>query len=205
MREEEIKNAIEEEIMCRRKQSIEKAREKYEQDKDMYIEKFVETIDGMFKKSIALQGADSGEEIPNPEERKSKGKLTYIYINYVRSSIENGSCEYLIRMYDENIYYDTFEVEERFTTEYRLPIIKEDIEYFHKLIMKRILRAKKYEIKDFLWEYIEETYLKQIPEEIEDSIEKIKSLESYAQVQKDKNIAIYYGELMNQYDRKILI
>ncbi|MBD5135759.1 MAG: hypothetical protein HDT39_07340 [Lachnospiraceae bacterium] len=193
MREEEIKKELEEEIKERKQTAMERSSEEYKREKERYIEEFVTIIDVMFKKCIDLQKMDG----------KGKGGIRYIYISYMRSPMEAGSYEYVIRMHDDTYHYDTFEVESRFTAEHRIPSMKEDAEYFNRLIMGKIIRSKKYEVKDFLREYMEEVYVKPMPEQVEDSIERIKELESYGTVKKDESMSIYYGEMTDCYYRKI--
>ena len=193
MREEEIKKELEEEIKERKQIAMKRIREEYGGEKERYIEEFVTIIDGMLKKCIYLQNTDG----------EGKGGIRYIYISYMRSSMEAGLYEYVVRMHDDTYHYDTFEVEDRFTAEHRIPSMKEDAEYFSRLIMSRIIRAKKYEVKDFLREYMEEVYVRPMPEQIEDSIERIKGLESYGIVKKDESMSVYYGEMADCYFRKI--
>ena len=130
---------------------------------------------------------------------KYKGDLTYICVNYLRTSVENGTGEYLIKLYDDTYYYDEYEVEGNYRADYRQTAWKADTEF----IMSNVIRAKKYEVKDFLREYLFDTYVKLMPEVVEDSIERIRELESYQQVRKGREVILYYREFYGKIDRKL--
>ncbi len=112
--------------------------------------------------------------------------------------MEDDSHEYEVRLYDDLFYLDEISVEEMYKVEYRKKQKIEDSEYFEKLIFKRVIRAKKYEIKDFLRGYVQGIYCEPIPYEILDSLKKISELESYKKIQKSETIYLQYGELMGE-------
>lgn len=199
MREEIIRKELDKYIEERQKIASEQMQEEYLNDREKYIRKYVNLIDGMLKKCMVLQ---SGEKEDNVQ---SKGRIKYICVSYMRTGVETGDGEYLIRIYDDTYYHDINEVEGRYKAEYRRRAWKEDKEYFEKLIMSKFIRAKKFEIKDFLRRYMFETYMRPIPEVIEDSVDRVRELESYSKVRKDKKLSLYYRELYEETERKILL
>ncbi len=198
MRDEEIKKTLEREVIERQGLAHQKIKEAYNMHKEKYVNAFVNLMDNLFKKYLSLQNVEEAERTPEDEERKYKGKLKLICISFLRTSMEVESYEYLVRAYDDLDYLDNIEVEEWYRVEYRHEQKVEDSKYFEKLIFNRIIRAKKYEIKDFLREYVQEVYCKPLPEEILDGLEKIQELESYKQIQKFETVTLQYGELMDK-------
>ncbi len=205
MRDEEITKAIEKEIMERKELAFRKNKEAYDMHKEKYVNAFVSHIDNLFKKYLKLQNVEEAQNMPKGEPRKHKGKLNFICISYLRTSMEDESYEYVVRAYDDFYYLDKIEVEEWYPLEYRRKQLMEDRKYFEKLIFSRIIRVKKYEIKDFLRKYVQEVYCKPLPEEIVDSLEKIQELESYKKIQKCETVIVQYGELMDKVEENFYL
>lgn len=203
MREESIRNVLAKDIEERQKIAAEQMQEEYIKDRESYIKEYLNLLDRLFNDCISMQNPEGAEKLKKEKNRKYKGRLKYIFISYMRSGMEDGTEEYLIRMYDDICYHDMHEVEGRYKPEYRIKNRKEDEDYFTNRIMSEVIRAKKYEVKDLLREYLLDTYIKPMPYEVWNSIEEIKKLKSYREVEKDREIAIYYGEMYGKYECKI--
>ena len=199
MREESIRKVLERDKEKRQEIAQEQMEEEYIKERERYISEYVNLIDGLLKECIVMQSCEGEDKL------SGKGRLKYICVSYLRTGVETGTGEYLIRLHDDSYYHDVHEVEGRYTAEYRSKAWKADEEYFDKLIMSKFIRAKKYEVKDFLREYLFETYVMPMPEVIEDSLDRIKALDSYRKVKKDKKLALYYRELYGETERKILL
>lgn len=203
MREESIRKAIEKDTKERKKTAAEQMEEEYMKEREKYIREYVKLMDGLLKECISLQNPEGAEKMKKEKGRQYKGRLKYIFISYMRSGLEDGTGEYLIRLYDDICYHDEHDVEGRFKADYRIKNQKTDEEYFTKRILSEVIRAKRYEVKDFLREYLLDTYVKPMPEVVWDSIEEVRKLNSYREVEKDRELAIYYGELYGKYECKI--
>ena len=81
-------------------------------------------------------------------------------------SVLTETYEYTIRGYDESYYGDEKYIEEIWKSPLNEKLIVEDKQRFEKEIMSKLIRAKKYDVKDFLNEYIYTTYMKPIPLEL---------------------------------------
>lgn len=186
MREEEIKEIIKEETEERIQEIKELLKSQYEKNNERYILNFKEVV----KKGLC--------EAEKRRKENKKGEIKYIYVNCLRTSIETKEYEYLIRIMDEEQYTDTEVVEVTYVPEYIPELIKKDEEYFEKLIMKKVIRAKKYEVKDFLREYIWKIYIKPIPEEIKYVLSNMNELEEFNIVEHSEKIRVSYGELFER-------
>lgn len=190
MREEEIRKLLFEEIKELQLKSQEKVRNEYEKNKGIYISSYLEAVDSLLKKVKKLQ------------DKEKLGSIEYIWINCIRASVETGSYKYAIKAYDEEIYYDTDEGDIRYVSEYKKNYIEEDKKYLEKLVLEKVIRAKKYEIRDLQKWYIWNTYIKQMPKEMEDAIERIKELESYKEIKKHEEVIMRYGEMLEYPERE---
>lgn len=199
MREEIIRKELDKYIEERQNIASEQMEEEYMKDREKHINEYVNLMDGLFKECTEMQ------QCVGKDNESGKGRIKYICVSYLRAGVETDTGEYLIRIYDDRYYHDEHEVEGRYMAEYRHTAWKADREYFEKLIMSKFIRAKKYEVKDFLREYLYETYVMQMPEVIEDSVDRVRELESYRNVKKDKELALYYRELYGETERKILL
>lgn len=185
MRAEEIRKAIETENPQRLIKCQKQMQEKYYSNKEEYISAFTETMDKMFEKCL---------------EKQEKGKdcTKYIDIWSTRLSVATGDYKYIIRLYDASYYYDKEYIEVKWYPTYRKEFIEADKIYYEKYIMSKIIQAKKYDVKDFLREYLYENYIKPMPEEIVESMERIGLLESFLKMKKDNIVRISYGEMMEK-------
>lgn len=184
-RTEEIKKTIAQETQERQRKSLDMMLEQYNKNQEIYIDNFVKVMDNLFKECVE-------------EQKRGRIKTGYIDIWSMRLSVENGSYEYPVRLYAEGYYHDKNFIEKKWNPGYMEEFIKADILYFEKLIMLKIIRAKKYEVKDFLREYIYETYIKPVPEVIKDRTERLQYLESFQSMEKAEEIPMYYGEMMEE-------
>ena len=128
--------------------------------------------------------------------KKYRGDIDICYIDIwsTRLSVITNTYEYTIRVYDEGYYYDNEYVEHTWTSELNTKFIEEDKIWLTREINTKLIRAKKYDIKDFLHQYIYETYIKPIPKEL-GSIE-TKILELKDRYGMESEIIISYGEMM---------
>ena len=186
MRDEEIKQIIEEDVKNRItevKQLIEK---RYLEEADKHKLRF---------RAILEEALNEAE---TKRSKSEKGPFKYIYINCLRTSIETETYSYIIRIMDERKYSDRAIVERSYTPEYLLDLIGSDKEYFEKLIMRKVIRAKKYEVKDFLREYIWDTYIHPIPKEIEEVLSELNKMEIYEKVAHEEKVRANYGEVLER-------
>ena len=193
MRTEEIRREMQEEMTQMQIHAWQETAEAYEAEMEEYSEEYIREMDRLMCECIKSQNRDG---------RRRKGKLKYIFIDYMRSSVEDGTGEYIIRLCDVNSYADSNKIEGVITAGYRREQQEKDTEHLTKEVMRRIIRAKKYEVKDLLREYIFETYIKPIPEAVQRASGRIEELESYINVKKDSELAVYYGEMNERYDWK---
>ena len=183
MRNEIIKEQLNQEIselLINTRENVNKA---YDSNKDKYIFDFLQVMDDLLLKSVELQ-----------QEDKLK-KLKYIWINCLKVSVETERYRYVIKAYDENIYLNNYEANVEYVPEYYLNYIEEDKEIIEKTVMRKIIRAKQYEVKDIQKWYIWENYIQEIPREMEEAVERIKELSGYKKIDKDTEVIICYGEL----------
>ncbi len=119
--------------------------------------------------------------------------MKYVQVNCLRASLETAAYEYLIRLMDEYGYQDRKMVEVYYVPHYLSELIDADKEYFTKLIMSKVIRAKKYEVKDFLRKYLWDTYIKPIPTEIANTLSNMDALDVYDEIVKADEIEASYG------------
>lgn len=186
MRDEEIKQKIKEETAQREKEIKRILEEKYEKNRERYINQFK----GVIEDALNISNDKINESI--------KGPVKYIYINCLRTSIETETYNYVIRVMDEKKYSDKEVVEKIYTPEYMTEYINQDKKYFEKLIMDKIIRAKKYEVKDFMRDYIWETYIHPIPKEIKEFCQEIEKMEVYKKIPHEKEVMVNYGEVLER-------
>ena len=183
MRNEIIKEQLNQEISELQINTRENVNKAYDSNKDKYIFDFLQVMDDLLLKSVELQ-----------QEDKLK-KLKYIWINCLRVSVETECYRYVIKAYDENIYLNNNVANVEYVPEYYLNYIEEDKEVIEKTVMRKIIRAKQYEVKDIQKWYIWENYIQEIPREMEEAVERIKELSGYKKIDKDTEVIICYGEL----------
>lgn len=189
MRNEKIKEQLLGEISDLQLKARENIKKDYISNKNKYILDFLNVIDSLLIRNLELQ-----------QENKLK-KIKYIWINCLRVSVETESYEYVIKVYDEDIYLNNNVAEVVYVPEYCLKHIENDKETISKLVMNKIIRAKQYEVKDLQKWYIWDTYIQEIPSEMEEAVEQIKSLSSYQKLDKDTDVIMYYGEVY-EYGKK---
>lgn len=101
---------------------------------------------------------------------------------------------------DEYGYQDREMVEVYYVPQYLPELIDSDKEYFTKLIMSKVIRAKKYEVKDFLRKYLWDTYIKPIPPEIAEALERLNMINGYDEIETADEVEASYGEMLERYD-----
>lgn len=197
MREDEIKETIREETDRRIKEVKQLLDSKYKENTQRYIEDFKNVLERALTEMFNRQKKiDVGQVL--------KGSLKYIYANCMRTRIETGEYSYVIRLLDKREFRDNEMVEESYTPKYIKELIETDKEYFEKLIMKKVIRAKKYEVKDFMREYIWNVYIKPIPREMQEVLSRIDDLEGYNKIEKEKEVRVGYGEFLEKLDEEWL-
>ncbi|MBQ3545176.1 MAG: hypothetical protein IJA34_09345 [Lachnospiraceae bacterium] len=202
MREKEILELLSNELADRMSESKEKIQEEYNKDKEKYISDFLNSMDSLLKKSKLKQEKNSTVYSESMEKIENLGEIKYIWINCMRVSVETESYKYVIKAYDSSLYNDKNEVEEIYVSEYQRTLIEKDKKYIEKLVMEKVIRAKQYEVRDLQKWYEWNTYMKQMPREIKEGIEKIKELKSYKEVKKERKVKIYYGEMLEIPERE---
>ncbi|MBQ3544175.1 MAG: hypothetical protein IJA34_04220 [Lachnospiraceae bacterium] len=190
---EEIKEILSEELNEMQNNASEKIYEEYKKNKEKYILDFLQAMDSLLKKCILLQ------------EEQKLGAIKYIWINCMRASVETETYKYVLKGYDEKLYYDENEANEIYVSEYQKKLIKEDKLSLEKLVMKKVIRAKQYDVRDVQKWYEWNTYIKTMPREIEDAVVRIKELESFQNTKKDEDIKIYFGEMLEFHQKKYSI
>lgn len=138
------------------------------------------------------------QEYQNRQGADSDKKLKYIYVNCLKTSLETETYEYIIRVMDESEYADPKMVEAYYVPRYLKEYIEADKAYFTRLIMSKVIRAKKYEVKDFLREYLWDTYLKSIPQEIHTVLSEVDKSETFIHVNKAEEVIVGYGEMIER-------
>ena len=197
MREDEIKETIREETDRRIKEVKQLLDSKYKENTQRYIEDFKNVLERALTEMFNRQKKiDVGQVL--------KGSLKYIYANCMRTRIETGEYSYVIRLLDKREFRDNEMVEESYTPKYIKELIETDKEYFEKLIRKKVIRVKKYEIKDFMREYIWNVYIKPISREMQEVLSRIDDLEGYNKIEKEKEVRVGYGEFLEELDEEWL-
>ena len=181
MRVEEIKQLLLNEITDSKESVLCKKRVAYEKNEDIYVESLIEVLENLFKRwELERQGKE----------------LKYIDIWSLKLSVLTETYEYTIRCYDESYYYDDMYIEETWKSSLNEKFIGEEKQRFEKEIMSKLIRAKKYDVKDFLNEYIYNTNIKPIPLELHGLEKRIDQLEKYANEIGTSSIHLEYGEMM---------
>lgn len=183
MRVEEIKQLLSKEIAESKENTFCQKRVTYEKNEDIYVESLIEVLKNLFKRWAT--------------ERQDK-ELRYIDIWSMQLSVLTETYEYTIRGYDESYYGDDKYIEEIWKSSLNEKLIAEDKQRFEKEIMSKLIRAKKYDVKDFLNEYIYTTYMKPIPLELHGLEKRMDQLQKYANEIGTGNIRLEYGEMMEQ-------
>lgn len=196
MRNEEIRKQLAEELAARQRRAQEKMREAYEQDREKYIESFLKAMDALFRKCKEKQDKRKALGVTDDVNAEGLDAIEYICIHCLRVSVETETYEYGLRAYDSCLYCDKDGAEGSYVPMYQKAMMEEDKQYIEKLVMSKVIRAKKYEVLDLQKWYLWNTYVKPMPPEMEDSVERIKELESYRELDKEEGITLYYGELM---------
>ncbi|MBQ2982998.1 MAG: hypothetical protein IJD58_12915 [Lachnospiraceae bacterium] len=189
MREEEINEKLKEEKISRAERARQLISSKYLEQEKTYVDDFLKIMQELLCEFLSSQKNNEGR------------KLKYIQVKCLRTSVVDESYRYNICLRDEKGYKDTCIIERYYTPLYIKPLIEEDKFYFEKEIMKRIIRAKKYDVKDFLRPYIWDTYMKPIPSEIEENIINIGKIDVYQKILKSEEVIVSYGELLEKYDK----
>ena len=64
---------------------------------------------------------------------------------------------------------------------------------------------KKYEVKDLQKWYEWNTYMKEMPREMEDAIERIADLKSYQDMKKEVDVKVCYGEMLEIEEKEYIL
>ena len=198
MRDEEIREILQEELLSRAENSKQKIQEEYEKNREKYILSFLNSLDKLFVKCKFMQEQKSGD-------KNSLGNINYIWINCMRASVETESYKYVLRAYDETMFLCEAAAFEEYVSEYQLPMIADDKKYIESIMMKKIIRAKKYEVKDLQKWYEWNTYMKEMPREMEDAIERIPDLKSYQDMKKEVDVKVCYGEMLEIQEKEYIL
>lgn len=202
MRNEEIREQLKEELAARQSQSQERLRTAYEQDREKYIGNFLKAMDSLFRKCKEKQEKRKASGMTDDMDAEGLEGIEYICMHCLRVSEETETYEYGLRAYDSFLYCDKDGAEESYAPAYRKEILEEDKQYIEKLVMSKVIRAKQYEVVDLQKWYLWNSYIKPMPPEMEDAVERIKELESYRELDKEEGITLYYGELMETPERE---
>lgn len=188
MRTQEILNQFQTEIEERQKRANQLITEIHQKNAEQYEKNFCKVLQQAFTKFVEHQ--------QNDIEKKMK----YVQVNCLRASLETATYEYLIRVMDEYGYQDREMVEVYYVPQYLPELIDSDKEYFTKLIMSKVIRAKKYEVKDFLRKYLWDTYIKPLPPEIAKILPRLDRVLGYDGIIKANEVEVSYGEMLERYD-----
>lgn len=188
MRDQEIRQQIQSETIIRLELAEKNKKETYEKNSGQYRQEFRQAL------CSALR------EYHEKHKPIKDSRMKYIYINCLRSSLEVESCEYLIQIMDESKYRDPMLVEHYYIPRYLKPLVDVDKEYFFRLIMSKVICAKKYEVKNFLRKYLWDTYLRPIPQEIKEVMQETDRLAEYEVIHKAEEVLAGYGEMLEEED-----
>ena len=188
MREQEIREQFQQETTQRAEQAHDTLKALYQRNNAAYQKDFQQVLEAALREYQNRQGADSDK------------KLKYIYVNCLRTSLEMETYEYIIRIMDESEYADRKMVEAYYVPKYLKKYIEADKAYFTRLIMSKVIRAKKYEVKDFLREYLWNTYLKPIPQEIYTVLSELDKSETFIHANTAEEVIVGYGEMLERVD-----
>ena len=80
------------------------------------------------------------------EARPQKGKINFICISFLLTSVLSDKCEYRIDFYNNNFYLDEIESECYWEAEFLTPIMQDDYTFFERLLKRNLVRVMDYEI-----------------------------------------------------------
>ena len=121
---------------------------------------------------------------------------------YIYPSFLCDDARFLVLSRAENLKQ---KIQEEYVSEYQLPMIADDKKYIESIMMKKIIRAKKYEVKDLQKWYEWNTYMKEMPREMEDAIERIPDLKSYQDMKKEVDVKVCYGEMLEIQEKEYIL
>jgi hypothetical protein len=142
-------------------------------------------FDELLKRGIELQ------------RKLEKGKMGFISIFFLRSSIITESYEIMISMYEKGYYFDRKPLSISWKPMFIMKYFIDDMKYFEKAIKSKIIRVQKSEINKVKMHYCED-YFQVIKEFFLNYIDEITSLNSFKELEKEEDIKITLGEFMDQ-------
>lgn len=159
--------------------------EMYKSDKAAIEENLIETFEKACKKAIELQ------------EKQLKGKIKYIYISLLRTSILENNGEYRIDLYDENWFLDKEETG-----------INMDLNFIYVPLFDLIkeLKEKKKEygrtitdmdIENIMFKEVYKFHILAV-EFLKNIVEKFVTTPAYEAMEKAEDIKILAGEYMDE-------
>lgn len=125
---------IEPEILNKASQSVEHLLKELEANRDSIVSSFNNAFTCGLEK-VALAQPD-------------KGKIEYIHMSYLLSSLLTGKFELRIDFYNNERYLDEIETEAYWTADFIASYFEEDFRYFQSLLKKEHVRVKDYEVRN---------------------------------------------------------
>ena len=133
----EIAEALHPDFEAKSQQTLDQIKEAYLQDKVSITASFQSAVDAGLKKITALQ----------------KGKIKYICVSYLFSSLSSGKCEYRIDFYDSNFYLDQVETACYWEAKFATSLIQEEYAIFKNLMHKKLIRVMDYEVRNLVIDF----------------------------------------------------
>lgn len=133
----------------------------------------------------------------NMQREGKKGKIKYLNIFYLHSSLNTETYELQIELFDHNFYKDRQSCYRNWTPEFLIKYLKEDLLRFQKKAEKEIIQ---FDYSDFckVRKRYYAMFLVIIGEFFRREIESVTLLASYQNMEKDTDIQIIYGGYLDE-------
>jgi len=133
-RETELLEAVRPEFDAKMKHALDMVKESFELNKETILDSFKNALDdGLVKVA---------------ETSLVKGKIKYICISCLLSSLVSGKCELRIDYYNNDYYLDRIETASYWEAVFLAPLLMDEYSYFEKLLKKKLIRVMEYEVQN---------------------------------------------------------
>lgn len=129
--------------------------------------------------------------------KQKKGKIQYICISFLRSSMYTKSHEYCINVYDSDFYLDFVELYHNWKPDFIMDYFESDIAYSVKILRKKVPRIQNFEIQEIKQWYIYEYYYL-IQKFCEDKIKEVIEVVLESEIKLEKEFFILFGGYMEK-------
>lgn len=157
----------------------------WERNKEQIQKEYRSIFDQLFRQCLNMQ------------KEGKKGKIKYLNIFYLHSSLITETYELQIELFDHNFYKDRQSCYRNWTPEFLIKYLKEDLLRFQKKAENEIIQ---FDYSDFykVRKRYYAMFLVVIGEFFRKEIESVTLLASYQNMEKDTDIQIIYGGYLDE-------